>query len=90
MPNLITNANPQKNPITTLLGGVFILISAGMYIVKYIIPAFVILKQEIPYEWYVPMMPLLLGILLVFINDEYFSRIFNRADKVAAKKTDTE
>jgi hypothetical protein len=40
------------------LGGVFIVISSLMYIVKYIVPAFVILKQEIPFEWYVPLIPL--------------------------------
>lgn len=87
---IIENTNPKKNPVTTLLGGVFIFISASMYVVKYIVPAFIVLKQDIPYEWYVPVAPLLLGVLLVFMNDEYFARIFNRADKVAAKKTDTE
>lgn len=90
MGNLVENMNPKHNPVTSLLGGLFIFISAGMYIVKYMIPAFVVLKQDIPYEWYVPLMPLAVGILLTFINDDYFARIFNRADKVAAKKTDTE
>jgi UDP-N-acetylmuramyl pentapeptide phosphotransferase/UDP-N-acetylglucosamine-1-phosphate transferase len=87
---IISNADPKRNPVTSLLGGVFIVISSLMYIVKYIVPAFVILKQEIPFEWYVPLIPLTIGILLVFINDDYFAKIFNRADKVAAKKTDTE
>lgn len=90
MSNVMQNINPKRNPITSILGGVFILISAGMYIVKYLVPAFIVMKQEIPYEWYVPVVPLLIGILLAFINDEYFSRMFNRADKFAAKKTDTE
>jgi UDP-N-acetylmuramyl pentapeptide phosphotransferase/UDP-N-acetylglucosamine-1-phosphate transferase len=87
---IISNADPKRNPVTSLLGGVFIVISSLMYIVKYIVPAFVVLKQEIPFEWYVPLIPLAIGILLVFINDDYFAKIFNRADKVAAKKTDTE
>lgn len=90
MGNLISNANPKRNPITSLLGGCFIVISGMMYVVKYIVPAFVILKQDIPYEWYVPILPLLIGVILIFINDEYFARIFNRADKVVGKKTDTE
>ena len=90
MPNTIDNINPKKNPITSILGGVFIIISAVMFVVKYIVPAFVVLKQEIPYEWYGPIIPLAIGILLVFIDDNYFARIFNRADKVTAKKTDTE
>ncbi len=87
---LTENMNPKKNPVTSVLGGVFILISAVMFIIKYIVPAFVILKQDIPFEWYGPVVPLAIGILLVFIDDAYFARIFNRADKVAAKKTDTD
>jgi len=27
--------------------------------------------------------------LLMFINDSYFERIFNRAEKIVGKKTDT-
>lgn len=90
MPNTLENINPKRNPVTTILGGIFVMISAVMYIVKYIVPAFVILKQEIPYEWWVPVLPLLIGVILIFINDQYFERIFNRADKIAGKKTDTE
>lgn len=90
MANMIQNINPKQNPVTSYLGGLFILISAIMYVVKYIVPAFFVLKQEIDYEWYLPTIPLGLGILLAFLNDEYFARIFNRVDKVAGKKTDTE
>lgn len=86
----IDNVNIKRNPVTSVLGGGFIIITFLMYLVKYVIPAFVILKQEIPYEWYTPLLPLAIGILLVFINDDYFSRIFSRVDKVAAKKTDTQ
>ncbi len=86
----IENVNIKRNPVTSIIGGVFLLITALMYVVKYIVPAFVVLKQEIPYEWYGPLVPLLIGILLIFINDEYFARIFSRVDKVAAKKTDTQ
>lgn len=89
MPTLIENANPKRNPVTSVIGGVFLLISAAMYIVKYIVPAFFVLKQDIPYEWYGPIIPLALGILLAFLNDEYFARIFNRADKVVARRTET-
>ena len=88
--SLSQNINPKHNPVTSLLGGLFIFISAGMYIVKYMIPAFVVLKQDVPFEWYVPLIVLFIGLLLIFINDEYFARIFNRVDKVAGKKTDTE
>lgn len=90
MGNLTENINPKRNPVTTFLGGVFIAISAGMFIIKYLVPAFVVLKQEIPFEWYGPIIPLAIGILLVFINDDYFARIFNRADSVVAKRTETD
>lgn len=87
---MIENANPKRNPVTTVLGLVFILISAAMLVVQYIVPVFFVLKQDIPYAWYTPFIPLGIGILLVFINDEYFAKIFSRVDKAAAKKTDTE
>lgn len=89
MPNTFENLNPKKNPVTSIFAGVFILISAIMYVVKYIVPAFVILKQDIPFEWYVPLIVLAIGILLAFIDDNYFARIFNRADRVVAKRTET-
>jgi len=89
MANLIENVNPKRNPMTSWPGVLFIFISAVMFVVKYIVPAFFILKQEIPFEWWGPMIPLGIGILLIFINDEYFAKIFNRADKIAGKKTDT-
>lgn len=87
--SLIENANPKRNPMTTFPGIVFLLISAIMYVIKYIVPAFVVLKAEIPYEWYTPLLPLAVGLLLMFINDSYFERIFNRADRIVGKKTDT-
>lgn len=90
MGNIIANANPKRNPVTTFLGSLFVMVSLGMYAVKYMVPAFFILKQEIPFEWYTPILPLLIGVVLLFINDDYFARIFNRADKVVGKKTDTE
>jgi hypothetical protein len=86
----INNADPKKNPVTTLLGAIFITISAMMYCMKYILPAFIEFKQELPYEWYTPIWPLAIGVLLIFINDRYFDRIFNRAEKIVSKKTETE
>lgn len=90
MGNIIQNVNPKRNPVTSVLGCVFVVISGGMYIIKYMVPAFFMLKQEIPFDWYTPILPLLIGLVLIFINDDYFARIFNRADKVVGKKTDTE
>ncbi len=90
MPNALDNMNPKRNPVTSILGGVFITISAVMLCIQYIVPAFFVLKQEIPFTWYAPFIPLAIGILLVFINDDYFARIFNRADRITAKRTETE
>jgi hypothetical protein len=87
---ILDNANPRKNPVTTLLGAVFMSISATMYCIKYVIPAFFHLKSELPYEWYTPLFPLFIGLFLLFMNEEYFDRIFNRAEKIVNKKTDTE
>lgn len=87
---MINNANPRTNPATTVMGVVFITISAVMYVMKYVLPAFMEFKQELPYEWYTPLLPLVVGIILMFINDSYFNRIFNRAEKIVSKKTDTE
>ena len=56
MANIIENADPKRNPVTTLLGGVFMSISATMYCIKYIIPAFFELKAEVPYEWHTPLL----------------------------------
>jgi len=90
MNDLINNANPKHNPITTILGVIFVMISAFMYAVKYFLPAFFELKKEVEIHWYAPIIPLGLGLLLLFMNDSYFARLFDRADKVAAKKTDTD
>lgn len=88
--NLIENTNPKKNPVTTLLGAVFMSISATMYCIKYVLPAFIHLKSDVPYEWHTPLWPLGLGLFLLFMNEKYFDRIFNRTEKIVSKKTDTE
>jgi hypothetical protein len=88
--SLADNANPKKNPVTTILGAVFMSISATMYGIKYILPAFFHLKAEMPYEWHTPLWPLGLGLFLLFMDDRYFARIFNRTEKIVSKKTDTE
>lgn len=88
--SLIENTNPKKNPVTTLLGAVFMSISATMYCIKYVLPAFIHLKTEIPYDWHTPLWPLGLGLFLLFMNEKYFDRIFNRTEKIVSKKTDTE
>lgn len=87
---MIDNANPKHNPATTGLGILFMLISVLMYSIKYILPAFVVLKQEMPYEWYTPMIPLGLGLILLFMTDDYFAQIFGMGKKIIEKKTGTD
>jgi predicted membrane channel-forming protein YqfA (hemolysin III family) len=84
MADLITNANPKHNPITTGIGIVLLIISALLFIVPYFV------KLEQPVAWWAPIIPFGLGLLGVFMNDETFNKILNRADKVAAKKTGTD
>ena len=84
------NVNPKRNPVTTTLGAAFILIAIGMFIVKYLLPSFMELKRDIAYEWYLPGIVIGLGILLIYMNDYYFKRLFNRGEKIIAKKTGTE
>lgn len=86
MNNIIKNINPNHNPLTTLFGCGFICISAGMYITKYLMPIFIVFKQDVPYEWYIPIIPALIGIVLFFINDIYFNKILNRLLKFIIKK----
>lgn len=89
MQQLIDNANPKKNPVTSFFGGIFLSVSVTMFCVKYIVPVFVVTKAEVPYEWYVPVVPLIIGLALIFMNESYWERIFNRTEKIIEKKTDT-
>ena len=90
MGNITENINPKRNPYTSIFGVLFLLSSIVMTFVKYIVPVFFVLKQEVPFEGWHILIVVLVGLLLIFMNDAYFARIFNRADKFAGKKTDTE
>lgn len=84
MADLVSNANPKKNPITTIFGIVFLTIAALLFVAPY----FVTIKE--PIAWWIPIIPFGLGVLLVFITTDDFKLILTRADKVAAKKTNTD
>lgn len=84
------NLNPTKNPKTTIPGYIFIGIATVMFVIQYILPAFIALKQEPAWPWYIPFVLLGIGVVFLFLTDAYFERIFNRADKIAAKKTETD
>ncbi len=84
------NINPNLNPKTTIPGYILIGISSIMLMIKYVLPAFLELKQEPAYPDWIPFGILGLGVIGLFLTDEIFLRIFNRGDKIVAKKTDTD
>jgi hypothetical protein len=90
MSNIIENVNPKKNPVTSIGAILFLLVSVAMSVVKYLVPAFVVLKQDIPYPGYYILIGVGVAILLAFLDDKYFARLFGRFDKVMAKRTETE
>lgn len=84
MADLVQNASPKHNPFTTIFGVILLTISAFLFVGPY----FLTLKE--PIAWWTPIIPLGLGLLLLFMNDDLFAKLFNRADKIAAKKTGTD
>jgi hypothetical protein len=85
---LIENVNPKKNPWTSGIGIVIMLISVFMILIEHVLPAFITLKEKMSYG-YVTYIIAFFGLLLFFMNDSYFSRIFNRAEKITSNKTGT-
>jgi hypothetical protein len=83
------NSNPNHNPYTTIPGLVLLLITATMLIVKYILPAFMVLKQPIEYPWYMPISIGLGGLVLVYMNDSYFADIFSTGKGYFIRRTTT-
>lgn len=84
------NINPQKNPVTTIAGSLFIILSLTMYSVKYLLPLFVHLKQEVGYSDVIPAVMIFIGLVLIFMSDTLFERIFSAVLNVFKKKTDTQ
>lgn len=84
------NSNPKKNPWTTVTGTMFIILAFVMYIVKYLVPLFITLKQTVDYADYIPAIVIFIGLVLVFMSDSLFERIFSAVLSVFKKKTNTE
>jgi hypothetical protein len=84
------NLSPQKNPYTTLPGVTLMFVGIVMFLIQYVLPAFIVLKKEMDYPWFGPFLPMGIGLLLVFMNDQYFARLYRSVEKIIAKKTDTE
>ena len=84
MADLIQNADPKKNPITVIFGVILLTIASLLFAAPY----FFTLKE--PVAWWAPIIPFGLGLLSIFMTNDRFTQIFNRADKIAAKKTGTD
>ena len=87
---LIDNTNPKKNPWTTVTGTLFIVLALVMYVVKYLVPLFITLKEPVSYADYIPAVVIFIGLVLLFMSDTLFDKIFNAVLAVFKKKTDTQ
>lgn len=85
---IIENANPKKNPWTSGIGIVIMAISVLMMLIEHVLPAFITLKEKMSYG-YITYIIAFFGLLFFFMNDRFFARMFNRAEKIVSKKTDT-
>ncbi len=74
------NANPKKNPITTVTGALFIVISLLMYA----LPMVMTVHKDFTDRWYIPLIPVAIGVLLIFSPDS----IVTGANKTIDKFTD--
>lgn len=72
------SANLKKDPITTIAGIIFVIIS----ILMYVLPMFMEVGKDFTEKWYVPLIPLIVGVYLMRSPDSII-RFGNRA---AAKK----
>jgi hypothetical protein len=84
------NINPQKNPWTTVPGILFIILSFIMATIKYILPLFFTLKQDVAYGYVEMMIIGFIGLIMLFMSDELFKQIFSAVLNVFKKKTDTQ
>lgn len=86
---IVDNINPKKNPVTAITGGVFIVLGAVMYTVKYLFPLFMKLQQEVHYSDWIPGVMIFIGLTLTFMSDALFERIFGAFLAVFKSKTGT-
>lgn len=82
--------NVTRNPITTGMGLIVFGLVVFAWFVEYILPTFVKLNEPLVLHWYWYALGLFVSLALIFMNDYYFHRIFNRGDKYAAKFTGTQ
>ena len=76
------NLNPKQNPITTIFGVLFMLVS----LLIYTLPLFMEVKKDFTEVWYVPLIPFGIGILLLLSPDS----LVLGAKKIINRKTEKE
>ncbi len=59
------NLNPKKNPITTIPGLCFIMLGLLMYA----LPIFVEVKKDFTEIWWIPLLVITIGTVLIFSPD---------------------
>ncbi len=59
------NINPKINPVTTVLGFLFIVLGLLMYA----LPMFIEVKKDFTEVWYVPLLVITIGTVLIFSPD---------------------
>lgn len=84
------NVSVKRNPITTVFAILLMIVGFMMYAIEYVFPAFMVLKKDISSPWWAPLSVFGVALLLAFMNDGYFAKLFNRADKVVEKVSHTE
>lgn len=77
------SANLKKDPITTIAGIIFVLIS----ILMYMLPMFMQVSKDFTEKWYMPLVPLVVGVYLMRSPDSII-RFGNRAASKRLGKKD--
>lgn len=76
---LSENSNPKKNPITSIPGMMFIFLGLLMYA----LPMFIEVKKDFTEVWYVPLLVITVGVVLIYSPDT----LVRGANKVIDKQT---
>lgn len=79
--NISKNSNIKNNPVTTLLGFIFVFSGLGLFIV----PMLHEVKSNI--EWYIPASLTLLGAVLIVSPDDFLSIVKKGTNKITKDET---
>lgn len=79
------NLNPKKNPITTIPGMLFIFLGLTMYAA----PMFVTVKKDFTEIWWVPLLVITVGTVLIFSPDKFVKgadKVIDKGEDILGKK----